>query len=250
VACLRLENQCSDPLIFQLVGAGLDKEVAIDANSDTTMYLPCGHHEYRASAEVFGCMWGGQGFKDRHCVRLNTDYRDTVMLETGLTSRLVFTVTCQQWDGGDCIEPRLTLLEVTEPPPTPTIPGSPTATVTSTPVCRCSPDVACLTVENQIDAQLFVEIRGASASRDVRLDPNGQETTELPEGRYDYTAHTSTGYEIHYRVGRPVVWRAGNIYLSGSLITEAASCHRLAFSINCGWWDEGRCFSPTLVLAD
>jgi hypothetical protein len=212
------------------------------------MHLPAGQHEYRALVEVFGCMWGGQGLRDRHCVRLNTEYRETVMVENGLTSRLVFTVTCQQWDGGDCIEPRLTLLELSEPAPTATLPGAPTATATPAAACECAPNLACLRAENSVGDQLIIEIRGANIAQDVQVEPNSQATVELPPGQYEYLAHTKTGYRAHHYGGDTTIGHASAVYLAGTVDAAAGGCHRLTFSVSCGWWDQGRCFDPALIL--
>ena len=248
--CLRIENQCAGALVFQLIGEGVEQEVSIDAGSATTMHLPAGQHAYRALVEVFGCMSGGQGLQDRYCTRLNTDYRDTVIVENGLTSRLVFTVTCQQWDGSDCMDPTLTLLELSEPAPAATLPGPPTATATPTAACECAPNLACLRAENLVGDQLIIEIRGANIAQDFQVEPNSQATVELPHGQYEYLAHTKTGYRVHRYGDNIYIGRASAVYLAGTLDAAAGACHRLAFSVSCGWWDQGRCFDPVLVLAD
>jgi hypothetical protein len=249
VACLRIVNQGEEPLIYNISVGGVSQEISIDGRSAHTMHVQPGQHQYTALTEVSGCMAGGQGMKDRYCARLNTRCDGTVRVQEGQTSELVFIVVCQQWDGVDCVEPTLTLAQTTQPAPTPTI-GPPTPTATATPVCECPANVACLTVENNIGDLLTVEIAGSGIAQVMQIDPHGQGTLELPAGRYEYAAHTRTGHVRWCVFDRCDTAPAGPIYLCGNVDVETGLCHRLAITVSCGWWDEGLCFDPVLVVAE
>jgi len=249
VACLKVVNQCGETLTCRLSSGGDELEISIEALSDGTMHLPPGQYTYRAMAEVSACDTG-RGRVRKQCQRIGLDLEGTVTAAAAQTTQLLFGVTCHEWDAGDCMGPELALLDVSQPEPTPTAPGSPTPTPTATPVCECPPDAACLTVENCIGDPLTVEIDGQGIAQVMQIDPYGQGAFELPPGGYEYTAHARTGYHCYDIFDRCDVRPSGPIYLRGSVDIESGLCHRLPVSVSCGWWDEGLCFNPELVLAE
>ncbi len=249
VGCLKVVNQCGETLTCRLSDGGDEREILLEALSDGTMHLPPGQYTYRAMVEVSACDTG-RGRTRKQCQRIGLDLEGPVTLAASKTTQLSFGVACHEWDAGDCMGPELALLEVTEPAPTPTVPGSPTPTPTATPVCLCPPNAACLTVENRIGDPLTIEIAGTGIAEVMQIDSYGQGAFELPPGGYEYTAHTRTGYRCWDVFGRCDACPSGPIYLRGSVDIQSGLCHRLPISVSCGWWDEGRCFNPELVVAE